>query len=76
MYTEADFKEFKPQLKYLKLYLMFQDLSRRLIKPVFGGFETLLKFIKFGLGKHQSKKENPINSVQSSLKSHIFWLTL
>ena len=35
MYTEADFKEFKPQLKYLKLYLMFQDLSRRLIKTSF-----------------------------------------
>ena len=39
MYTEVEFKEFKPQLKYvwfyLKLYLMFQDLSRRLIKTSF-----------------------------------------
>ena len=32
MLTEAEFKEFKPRLKYgwfhLKLYLIFQDLSR------------------------------------------------
>jgi len=36
---EAEFKELEPQLKYgwfhLKLYLMFQDLSRRLIKTGF-----------------------------------------
>ena len=45
---EAEFKEFEPQLKFetrlncgwfhLKLYAMFQDLSRRL-KPGFGGFD-------------------------------------
>ena len=46
---EAEFKEFerrlkfKPRLKYgwfhLKLYSMFQDLSRcAQLKPVFGGF--------------------------------------
>ena len=44
---EAEFKEFepwlkfKPQLKYgwfhLKLYSMFQDLSRHLIEPIFEG---------------------------------------
>ena len=28
---------------------MFQDLSRRSMETVFGGFETRLKFIKFGL---------------------------
>ena len=28
---------------------MFQDLSPRLIKPFFGGFETRLKFMKSGL---------------------------
>ena len=54
----AEFKEFewrlklKPRLKYgwlhLELYSIFQDLSRRLIKTVFLGFETRLKFIKFG----------------------------
>ena len=32
-----------------KLYLIFQDLSRRSIEIVFGGIETLLKFIKCGL---------------------------
>ena len=44
--------KFKPQLKYgwfnLKLYSMFQDLSRRSIETGFRGFETLLKLIKFG----------------------------
>ena len=39
--TEAKFKEFKPRLKYgwfhLKLYYIFQDLSRRSIETGFGG---------------------------------------
>jgi len=47
------FKEFEPGLKYgwfhLKLYYIFQDLSRRSIETGFWGFETRLKFIKFGL---------------------------
>ena len=38
---EAEFKEFEPRLKYscfpLKLYLIFQDFSRRSIKTGFGG---------------------------------------
>ena len=37
--TEAEFKEFEPRLKYswfhLKLYSMFQDLSRRSIETGF-----------------------------------------
>ena len=55
---ETEFKEFerrlkfKPRLKYgwfhLKLYSMFQDLSRRSIETGFGGFKTRLKFIKSG----------------------------
>ena len=58
MFTEAEFKEFEPRLKFetgikygwfhFKLYSMFQDLSRRSIETGFGGFETRLKFIKFG----------------------------
>ena len=54
---EAEFKEFESRLKFkqrlkygwfhLKLYLIFQDAGAQL-KPVFGGFETRLKFIKFG----------------------------
>ena len=50
-FPEAGFKEFEPRIKFetrlkyvwfhLKLYSMFQ------LKPVFGGFETRLKFIKF-----------------------------
>jgi len=57
--SEAEFKEFEPRLifdtlfKYgwfhLKLYSMFQDLSRRSIITGFCGFETPLKLIKFGL---------------------------
>ena len=63
-WSEAEFKEFeqrftfKPRLKFgwfhLNLYWIFQDLNRRsietgaLLKPAFGGFETRLKFIKFG----------------------------
>ena len=35
VYSAADFKEFEPRLKYdwfhLKLYIMFQDLSRFLV---------------------------------------------
>ena len=59
MNPEAEFKEFESRLKFetrlkygwfhLIFYSMFQDLSRRQLKPVFGGFETRLKFIKFGL---------------------------
>ena len=53
----AEFKEFKPWLKFetrliygwchLKLNAIFQAGAK--LKPVFGGFETRLKFIKFGL---------------------------
>ena len=56
---EAKFKEFEPRIKFetrlkygwlhLKLYSMFQDLSRCSIEPVFGGFETPHEFIKCGL---------------------------
>ena len=56
IYSEAEFKEFEqplkvePWLKYhwfhLKLHSVFQDLSRR---SIFWGFETRLKFIKFGI---------------------------
>ena len=57
---EAEFKEFeprlifKPRLKYgwfyLKLYSIFQDLSRGAqLKLFFGRFKPRLKFIKFGL---------------------------
>ena len=53
IHPEAEFKEFEPRLKYgwlhFKSYSMFQDLSWRSIKPFFGGFETRLRFIKFGL---------------------------
>ena len=39
IYPGAEFKEFEPRLKYgwfqLKLYLMFQDLSRRSIETGF-----------------------------------------
>jgi len=51
--TEAEFKEFEPRLKfetrpkygwfYLRLWSMFQDLSRRSIETVFW-----LKLNKFG----------------------------
>ena len=48
---ERRFK-FKPRLKYgwfhLKLYQMFQNLSRR-FKPGFGRFKPWLKFFKFHL---------------------------
>ena len=56
--SEAEFKEleprhkYKPRLKYgcihLKLYSIFQYLSRRSIETGFWGFEMRLKFIKFG----------------------------
>ena len=59
MCPKAEFKEFEPRLKFrpwqkygwfhLKSYSIFQDLSRRSIETGFGGFETRLKFIKFGL---------------------------
>ena len=38
--TEAEYKEFEPWLKNGWFHL----------KPVFSGFKTWLKFIKFGLG--------------------------
>ena len=51
---ETKFKEFEPWLKYgwfhLKLYSMFQDISRR---PI-GGFEMQLKLIKFGFWYFQN----------------------
>ena len=53
MFPEAEFKEFEARLKFktrlkygwfhLKLYLMFQDVSRRSIEPDF----WRLKFIEF-----------------------------
>ena len=59
---EAEFKDFEPRLKFkprlkygwfhLKLYTIFQDLSRRSIETGFWWFETRLKFIKFGHGKY------------------------
>jgi len=62
--AEAEFNEFEPRLKFetrlkfgwfhLKLYSVFQDLSRRSIETVFCGFKTRLKFIKFGLCFHKS----------------------
>ena len=45
--------KFETRLKYgwfhLNLYSVFQDLRRRSIETGFGGFETRLKFNKFGL---------------------------
>ena len=59
---ETEFKEFETRLKYdwfqLKLYSMFQDLSRRSIKPGFGEFETRLEFIKFALNLCKRKDKN------------------
>ena len=59
MFPEAEFKEFEARLKvktrlkygwfHLKLYLIIQDSSLRSIETGFGGFKTLLKFIKFRL---------------------------
>ena len=56
---EAEFKEFEPRLNFetrlkygwfhLKLYSMFQDSSQRSIET--DGFDTRLKFIKFGLSE-------------------------
>ena len=48
-WSETEFKEVEPRLKYYWFHTIFQDLSRRgaQFKPVFGGFETRLKFIKF-----------------------------
>ena len=46
MRPKAEFKEFEPRLKYgwfhLKLYSMFQNLSRLSIVTGFGGFELSL----------------------------------
>ena len=63
---ESEFKEFEPQLKFkpplkygwfhLKLYSIFQDLSRHLIKPVFVGFETRLNFIKSDTGYDHNRR--------------------
>jgi len=53
--SEAEFKEFeprfifKPRLKYGWFYLKyFKVKAGAQLKPVFGIFETRLKFIKFG----------------------------
>ena len=56
-FPEAGFKEFEPRIKFetrlkyvwfhLKLYSMFQ------LKPVFGGFETRLKF---GLADNKTRR--------------------
>ena len=43
-YSEAEFKEFEPRLKF-----------KPQLKPVFGGFETRLKFIKFGHRMYMEK---------------------
>ena len=49
---EAELTEFETPIKYiwfnLKLYSMFQDLSRRSIGTGFNGFKMQLKFNKFG----------------------------
>ena len=55
---EAELKAFEPRLKlepklkygwfHLKFHYIFQDFSRCSIETGFGGFETRLKFIKFG----------------------------
>ena len=54
---EAEFLVFEPRFKFelggsnmvgSTLYFIFQDLSRAQFKPVLGGLETGLKFIKFG----------------------------
>ena len=54
LHTEAEFKEFEPWLKFKTLlkYILVPlkivfDVSR--FKPVFVGFETWLKFIRFEL---------------------------
>ena len=56
--SEAELKEFEPRLKFetglkygwfhFKLYSMFKIWAGVQLKPVFGGFETQLKFVKFG----------------------------
>ena len=53
------FKEFEPRFKFetrlkygwfdLKLYLVYWDLSRAQLEPVFGGLETRFEFFKSGL---------------------------
>ena len=51
--SEAELKEFerrlkyKPRLKYGWFHLKFHIQATALLKPVFGGFKTRLKFIKF-----------------------------
>ena len=96
---EDEFKEFEPRLKFvtrlkcswfhLKLYSMFQNLSRRSIKT---GFWRRLQFIKFGLCKInllytfdkmyeersrvQPSKSLFLKSWKSSFKSCALWLTL
>ncbi len=65
--------EFKFRLKYgwfqVKLYLMFQDKSQHSLKPVFGGFEGRLKFIRFG---HRSSK-NAVYSIVVYSCGERFW---
>ena len=50
--SEAELKEFEPWLKLgstLNFIQCFKVLAGAQLKPVFVGFETRLKFIKFGL---------------------------
>ena len=53
VFSEAEFKELELLLKHgwfhLKLYYSFKISAGAQLKPVFGGFETRFKFIKFGL---------------------------
>ena len=48
-FTAAGIREFMETEAVFKSYSMFQDLSRSSIETIFLGFETRLKFIKFGL---------------------------
>ena len=73
---EAGFEEFEPRFKFklrlkygwfhLKLYSIFQVLSRRSIKTGFWGFQTRLKFNKFGLSF----------IISSVYRNHIFKLVI
>ena len=73
---EAGFEEFEPRFKFklrlkygwfhLKLYSIFQVLAGAQLKPVFGGFQTRLKFNKFGLSF----------IISSVYRNHIFKLVI
>ena len=76
---EAEFKEFEPRLKFetqlkyglfhLKSYSMFQDFTRRSIET--GGFETRLKFIKFGLLFDIQRKFESLTNLGGTLRIQI-----